>query len=172
MQSQTGEFLVKLRAEYSYCQKVLLVMYHKILVALDHTSADASLLPQVRDLARLCGAALLLVHVADGWAAQWQNELNLTDSEEVRRDTLYLQQRADEMRALDIKTEYCLSRGNPAQEILQIAEKHQCDLIAMTSHGHRFIADVWLGSTIDKVRHLSNIPLLLVRAKDNPTKTI
>lgn len=141
-------------------------MYQKILVALDHTMADESLLPQVTELARLCGAKLLLVHVADGWAAQWQDELNLTDSEEVHRDTRYLLKRVDELMAQGIATEHCLARGNPAQEILQIAEEHQCDLIAMTSHGHRFIADVWLGSTIDKVRHQSNIPLLLVRAKD------
>ena len=141
-------------------------MFRKILVALDHTTADESLLPQVTELARLCGAGLLLVHVADGWATQWQNELNLTDSEEVHRDTRYLLNRVDELTAQGIATEHCLARGNPAQEILQIAEEHQCDLIAMTSHGHRFIADVWLGSTIDKVRHQSNIPLLLVRAKD------
>ncbi len=147
-------------------------MYQKILVALDHTTADESLLPQVTELAQLCGAGLLLVHVADGWASQWQNELNLTDSEEVQRDTRYLQKRVDELSALGIVTEHCLSRGNPAQEILQIADEHQCDLIAMTSHGHRFIADVWLGSTIDKVRHQSSIPLLLVRAKDGPIKSI
>ena len=141
-------------------------MYQKILVGLDHTAADESLLPQVTELAQLCGAGLLLVHVADGWATQWQNELNLTDSEEVHRDTAYLLKRVKELNARGIATEYCLARGNPAQEILQIAEEHQCDLIAMTSHGHRFIADVWLGSTIDKVRHLSNIPLLLVRARE------
>jgi nucleotide-binding universal stress UspA family protein len=149
-----------------------MIMYRKILVALDHTTADESLLPQVAELAQLCGADLLLVHVADGWAAQWQKELNLTDSQEVQRDTRYLQQRTEELQRLGIATEHCLSRGDPAQEILQIAEKHHCDLIAMTSHGHRFIADVWLGSTIDKVRHQSNIPLLLVRAKDTPIKNI
>ena len=147
-------------------------MYQKILVALDHTTADESLLPQVTELARLCGGGLLLVHVADGWASQWQKELNLTDSEEVLRDTRYLQKRVSELTAMGISTEHCLSRGNPAQEILQIAEEHHCDLIAMTSHGHRFIADVWLGSTIDKVRHQSNIPLLLVRAKDAAIKSI
>lgn len=147
-------------------------MYQKILVALDHTSADESLLPQVTELAKLCGAGLLLVHVADGWAAQWQNDLNLSDSQEVQRDTRYLQKRVNQLTALGIATEQCLSRGNPASEILQIAEQYHCDLIAMTSHGHRFIADAWLGSTIDKVRHQSNIPLLLVRAKDGPIKSI
>ena len=145
-------------------------MYQKILVALDHTTADAALLPQVSELARLCGAQLLLVHVADGWAAQWQQELNLKDSPEVQRDTIYLQQTAARLQQEGIETEYYLSRGNAAQEIPQIAEERHCDLIAMTTHGHRFIADVWLGSTIDKVRHSINIPLLVVRAKDAPTK--
>ena len=54
--------------------------------------------------------------------------------------------------------------GNPPDEIIKTAEREGCDLIAMTSHGHRFIADLILGSTIDEVRHRTNVPILVVRA--------
>ena len=40
-----------------------------------------------------------------------------------------------------------------------------CDLIAMTTHGHRLIGDLLFGSTIHKVRHEATVPVLLVRAK-------
>jgi nucleotide-binding universal stress UspA family protein len=139
-------------------------MYQRILVALDHTSADDSLLPHVTELARLIGAELMLAHVADGWAAQWQDTLNLADSQEIAEDRAYLQGIAERLQASGLTVHPLLSHGDPAREIIKLARREGCDLIAMTSHGHRFIADVWLGTTIDKVRHESHIPLLLVRA--------
>lgn len=139
-------------------------MYERILVALDHTPADDSLLPHVAELARVTGGELLLVHVADGWAAQWQERFNLEDSEEIQQDRIYLETRAAELRSQGLRVRLLLSSGDPSLQILKTASTERCDLIAMTTHGHRFIADFWLGSTIDKVRHESSIPLLLVRA--------
>lgn len=139
-------------------------MYQRILVALDHTAADNSLLPHVEELARLTGAELVLMHVADGWAAQWQDQLNLADSQEMHDDLLYLKEIVTHMESIGLKVQPLLAHGEPSREIIKTARDQKCDLIAMTTHGHRFIADFWLGSTIDKVRHESDIPLLLVRA--------
>jgi len=61
-------------------------MFKKILVALDHSKADGFLLPRIKELARLTGAELLLLHVSTGWAAQWQDNLNLSDSKEIKED--------------------------------------------------------------------------------------
>jgi manganese transport protein len=55
--------------------------------------------------------------------------------------------------------------GNPPTEILRIANAEKCDLIAMTSHGHRFWGDLFHGSTITEVRHSTTIPMLILRAK-------
>lgn len=140
-------------------------MYAKILVALDHTPADDSLLPQVAQLAKLCGAALLLVHVADGWVARYYDKTNLAESEEMRDDRAYLERRQAEMSAQGLKVESLLAMGDPSAEILKVGDAAQCDLIAMTSHGHRLIGDIFYGSTIEKVRHRTEIPLLIVRAK-------
>jgi len=139
-------------------------MYRKILVALDHTSADDSLLPHITGLARLTGAELVLAHVADGWAAQRQEHLDLADSEEIRADRAYLDEVAAKLRAEGLTVHAQLAKGDPPREIMRLAREQNCDLVAMTTHGHRFVADIFLGSTIEKVRHEIDIPLLLVRA--------
>ena len=139
-------------------------MYHKILVALENGPADESLIPHVSQLAKLCGASLLLVHVADGWVARNFNQLQLAESEEMKQDRAYLQKIADEMRVAGLATTTHLALGDPPAEILKTAVREQCDLIALASHGHRLIGDIIFGSTIDQVRHSTQIPLLVVRA--------
>ncbi len=139
-------------------------MYQKILVALENSRADQSLLPHIAQLAKLCHAQLLLVHVADGWAARHFDELKLVESQEMKSDRAYLNSVGEKLRNAGITVETHLALGNPPSEILKTAEAAHCDLIAMTSHGHRLIGDLLFGSTIDAVRHRTAIPLLVVRA--------
>jgi nucleotide-binding universal stress UspA family protein len=139
-------------------------MYRRILVALENGPADEALLPHVSELARLCGAELFLVHVADGWVARNFDRLKLAESEEMREDREYLERTAAALRAQGLKVEAQLAAGNPPSEILKAAEAGQCDLIAMTTHGHRLLKDLVLGSTIEPVRHRASMPVLLVRA--------
>ena len=140
-------------------------MYHKILVALENSRADQSLLPHITELARTLGSKLLLVHVADGWGARNFNQLKLAESEEMKADRAYLESVATQLRALGLTVESQLALGDPPQEILKTAEAQSCDLIAMTSHGHRLIGDIIYGSTINEVRHKTTIPVLLVKAE-------
>jgi manganese transport protein len=139
-------------------------MYRKILVALENSSADQSLMPHIVELARRLHSQLLLVHVADGWVARNFEQLKLNESEEMRTDRAYLENTAASLRAEGLTVATHLALGNPPEEILKTAEGHQCDLIAMTSHGHRLLADLIFGSTIHEVRHKTSIPVLLVRA--------
>jgi len=139
-------------------------MYRKILVALENDKADASLLPHVTDLAKLVGAELLLVHVADGWAARNFDQLKLAESEEIKADRAFLEHTAENLRGKGLRVQTELAMGNPPQEIIKAAVAKNCDLIAMTSHGHKLIGDLIYGSTIEKVRHNTTIPLLVVRA--------
>jgi len=141
-------------------------MYKKILVALENGRADKSLLPHVSQLAALLGSELLLIHVADGWVARNYDQLRLAESEEMIADRRYLQDQADKLRADGLRASIHLALGNPPTEILKTAEHEQCDLIAMTTHGHRLFGDLIHGSTITAVRHRSHIPLLLVRASE------
>ena len=141
-------------------------MYRRILVALDHTKADESLLPHIAALAALTQAELLLVHVADGWAARNYDRLKLVESEEMREDRAYLERTALEMRERHgLTVSSVLALGDPPREILRLSEESHCDLIAMTTHGHRLNGDILFGSTIDYVRHRSKTPLLIVSPK-------
>src|SRR5213593_4679450 len=139
-------------------------MYRKILVALENSRADESLLPHVTALAKRLGSRLLLVHVADGWVARNFDQLKLVESEEMKVDRGYLERTADQLRAEGLEVSAHLALGDPPTEILRTAQREQCDLIAMTTHGHRLIGDLILGSTINEVRHRASVPVLLVRA--------
>jgi manganese transport protein len=147
-------------------------MYKKILVALENTRADESMVPHIAELARQLGSELLLVHVADGWAARNFDQLKLAESTEMKEDRVYLEAAAQRLRAGGLTVAVELVLGNPPTEILKAADAHGCDLIAMTSHGHKLLGDFFLGSTIDKVRHNTAIPILVVRAsKGSPARS-
>ena len=140
-------------------------MYRHILVALEHSEADRTILDHVSALARLTGARLLLVHVADGWAARNFDKLKLRESEEMRNDRAYLEQTAEALRAGGLAVDTRLAMGDPAEQLIAVAEEAQVDLIAMATHGHRFIKDLALGSTVSRVRHEVKVPVLLLRAQ-------
>jgi len=140
-------------------------MYRSILVAVENSHADRTILTHVRELATLTGAELLLVHVADGWAARHFDELKLRESEEMKADRAYLAHVASELTAASLKVSTELAMGDPATELIRLAEERKVDLIAMSTHGHRFFNDLLRGTTVNKVRHVVKIPVLLLRAQ-------
>jgi nucleotide-binding universal stress UspA family protein len=139
-------------------------MYKRILVALEHSPADTSIIDHVRGLARVCNSALVLIHVADGWVARNIEQLQLRESQEIREDRAYLDQLVAQLAGEGFSAEALLATGDPAAEIAAAAEREHCSLIAMSTHGHRFLADLWRGSVANEVRHRSLVPVLLVRA--------
>lgn len=140
-------------------------MYKTILLPLDNSPSDEAILTHIRPLARLMGSRLVLVHVADGFAARQQRSLNLDESEEIREDRAYLARRRAELEAEGFAVTAELRLGEPAKEILNLAGELSCDLIAMSTHGHGVFKDLILGSVASDVRHRTNIPVLLVRSK-------
>ncbi len=137
-------------------------MYQRILIPLENTQTDEAILVHIRPLARLTQAHLTLIHVADGFLAR--NQQRFGESDEMRRDRAYLDRRESELRADGFAVESILATGNPAEEVLAAAERGQCDLIAMATHGHRFLNDLIRGSVASDVHHRARIPVLLVRA--------
>jgi nucleotide-binding universal stress UspA family protein len=140
-------------------------MYKRILVAVEHSAADRTILTHVTELARLTGAGLLLVHVADGFAARNFDRLKLRESEEMKEDRAYLESLKTDLTAKGLSVDTQLALGDPAQELIRAADDGKVDLIAMSTHGHRFLSDVIHGATADRVRHLVKIPVLLLRAQ-------
>jgi nucleotide-binding universal stress UspA family protein len=141
-------------------------MYKRILVAVEHSRADRTIIDHVQPLARLCGSTLVIIHVADGWAARAYDELQLRESKEIREDRAYLDLIRDDLAAKGFTVETMLAKGDPAVEIIRAAQSGQIDLVAMATHGHRFVKDLLLGATVDKVRHELAVPVLLVKARE------
>ena len=138
-------------------------MYRRILVAVENSAADRTILEHVRQLATLTNAEILLVHVADGWAARQFNDLQLRESEEIKADRAYLEGLASSLPGLRVSTE--LAMGDPANELIRLVEERQVDLLAMSTHGHRGLNDLLRGTTVSKVRHLVKVPVLLLKAQ-------
>jgi len=139
-------------------------MYQRILVPVEHSPYDDVVLDHVRKLARTCNdASIVLIHVADGWAARNINQLDLRESEEMRSDRDYIEAIADALEQQGYRAEAILAGGDPAKEIAACAEREKCDLIAMATHGHRGLSDVIHGSVASELRHISMVPVLMVR---------
>ena len=140
-------------------------MYHTILVPVENRETDQTILRHIRALARLTGAKLMLVHVADGWVARNFEQLKLQESDEMKEDREYLVTLTGELRSEGFEVQAVLAMGEPATEIIKLARTEPVDLIAMTTHGHRLISDLLYGSTADKVRHQVDIPVLLLKVQ-------
>jgi nucleotide-binding universal stress UspA family protein len=140
-------------------------MYKKILIPLENSPTDQKILDHIKPLARLTGAKLVLLHVADGWVARNYEQLHLAESEEMKNDRAYLEKRRLEMQQEGLVCDAMLAMGEPSAEIIRFAGELDIDLIAMSTHGHLFIADLLLGETVNKVRHTVNVPILLLKAR-------
>ena len=140
-------------------------MFRKILVPLEHSPADETILAHVRALAQRLRSQLVLIHVADGWVARNIRELDLRESEEMRDDRAYLETICAQLTAEGFETDAVLAAGDPAAEIAAAAAREHCDLIAMATHGHRLLEDVVRGSTATALRHQTKVPILMVRAE-------
>ena len=140
-------------------------MYKHILVAIEHSTADETILRHVESLAKLTGASLLLVHVADGWVARHFDDLNLRESEEMKAARAYLEQLVDRMSSAGLVARGRLALGDPATELIKVAAEEKVDLIAMSTHGHSFLNDLVRGTTVSRVRHEVDVPVLLLRAR-------
>jgi nucleotide-binding universal stress UspA family protein len=138
-------------------------MYGTILVTLDGTPTDRAIIEHVKHLARLAHSRLVLLHVADGWAARTYGPDAV--SPEIAEDTAYLEKVRAEFQAMGIPTEAELAYGEPANEIINWVRQKGCDLVAMSTHGHRFLSDLFRGVTATRVQHSINVPVLLLKAK-------
>jgi len=139
-------------------------MYQRILVPVENSPYDQVILEHIRKLARTCnGASIVLIHVADGWAARNINQLDLRESEEMKGDREYIEAVAESLVKEGFQAEAILAGGDPAKEIAACGQRENCDLIAMATHGHRGLADIFHGSVASELRHISMLPVLMVR---------
>jgi nucleotide-binding universal stress UspA family protein len=137
-------------------------MYNKILVTLDATPTDRAIIDHVKALAQITGSRIVLLHVADGWAARMFGREAV--SPEISEDKAYLAKVQAEFQTAGLSADAELAYGEPAEEIIRWVREKRCDLVAMSTHGHRFVGDLFLGTTSRRVRHSVNVPVLLLKA--------
>jgi nucleotide-binding universal stress UspA family protein len=138
-------------------------MYDTILVTLDGTPSDRAIIEHIKQLAKLAHSCLVLLHVADGWAARTYGPDAV--SPEIAEDTAYLREIQAEFQSAGISVQAELAYGDPTKEITKWVQQKGCDLVAMSTHGHRLLADIFLGTTASRVQHRISVPVLLLRAK-------
>lgn len=138
-------------------------MYKTILLTLDGTPTDRAIIEHVKPLARLGASRVVLLHVADGWAARTYGSDAV--SPEIKEDTAYLEKIRQEFVTAGINAEADLAFGDPSTEIVKWVKQKGCDLVAMSTHGHRWIGDLFFGTTASRVQHNISVPVLLLRAK-------
>ena len=137
-------------------------MYKTILVTLDGTASDRAIIEHIKSLAQFMHSRIVLLHVADGWAARTYGADAV--SPEVTQDKAYLAKVRSEFQSAGIAADAELAFGEPADEIIKWVEEKGCDLVAMGTHGHRLVGDLFLGTTARRVRHSVDVPVLLLRA--------
>jgi len=138
-------------------------VYKKILVPVENSPYDDAIIDHVTELARICGSSVTLIHVADGWAARNQQGLKLSESAEMKDDREYIEAQADALEASGLNVECILAGGDPATEIASAVIREKCDLVAMSTHGHKGVQDLIRGSVANEVRHRTTVPVLMVR---------
>ena len=138
-------------------------MYETILITLDATPTDRAIIKHIKALASIMESRVVLLHVADGWAARTFGPDAV--SPEITQDKAYLEQVRKEFQAAGIPADAFLAYGDPVKEIVRWVHEKHCDLVAMSTHGHRFLADVFLGTTASRVQHCIDVPVLLIRAR-------
>ena len=138
-------------------------MYRRILVPVENSAYDAAVVDHVAKLATMCRSSVVVIHVADGWVARNIKQLDLRESNEMKEDRAYIDKLAAMLEQQGLEAEAVLASGNPAQEICAAAARENCDLIAMSTHGHKLLNDLLRGSVANTVRHNTTVPVLLVR---------
>lgn len=138
-------------------------MYKTILVTVDGSPSDRAIIEHVKQLAKLAQSRVVVLHVADGWAARTYGPDAV--SPEISEDKAYLAKVLAEFQSAGIPANSELAYGDPSREIVHWVESKGCDLVAMSTHGHRFLADIFLGTTASRVQHAISVPVLLLRAK-------
>ncbi len=138
-------------------------MYHTILVTLDTTPTDRAIIEHIKKLASCLGSRVVLLHVAAGAAAKWLGAE--AGGEEVEKSQVYLNGVKAEFEAANVQATTELAYGEPATEIVKWVAANGCDLVAMSTHGHRWLGDLVYGTTASDVQHRLSVPVLLLRAK-------
>ena len=131
-------------------------LYKEILVAIDCSAVDETIIEHVSALALQLGATLHLLHVVHS---------HTLDQERYFREQsiIILERYRNQLQAEGIEARTVIRSGEPEKEILREIEENGYDLLAMALHGHRLPERILFGSVSRTLREKITIPLLLIK---------
>lgn len=151
-------------------------MYERILVPLDGSELAQIALPYAEKVAGRLGSNITLLYVRAATEDKFHNMHQFYLQKMTEDVKLEAERYLDNPKSKTIKVEAAILPGDPAEEIVDYAEKGGIGLIVMSTHGRSGIKRWAMGSVADKVLRATNKPLALIRAKhahpDAPGKSI
>lgn len=137
--------------------------YNKIAITLDFGEQDQKVINNA--LAQgSSSCTYVLIHITESVAGT-TNYMESVDNETLT-DQKYLNEYAKQLINAGYKVEAKLGFGKTAEGIARIIKETSCDLLVIGAHGHKGIKDFIYGETINNVRHLVTIPVLVVQGSD------
>jgi nucleotide-binding universal stress UspA family protein len=134
-------------------------LYKKILVTIDCSPVDYTIIKHVSALAIQNSAKVYLLHVVHSHTLDQHRALK-------EKAESCLESHCINMESQKIEVYKVIRDGEPADEILDEIENNDYDLVAMATHGHTFIGDLLFGSVSKSLKHKIKVPLLLLK-QDN-----
>lgn len=135
---------------------------HRIAAAVDFSRADGAVLSFAVTAARAAGrgAQVILLHVVEAGGARLMGSEHQGD--EARRDQERLELYTSELIEQGISCRYDLGFGDTVSELVELIRRHDADLVVLGSHGHRAVADFVHGTSVERLRHRIEVPVLVV----------
>ena len=133
-------------------------MYDNILLLLDCSDYDDAVLEHIKNLAKIHKSHVHLYHAVHAHTIDQQRAL-------LKKTENCLIQAKSMLEAEGIETDSSYSEGEPEEEVLKKINENKWDLIALATHGHKFFGDAIFGSISDKIKHYTDIPILLIKGR-------
>lgn len=136
------------------------IQYHKVGISVDFSKNDRNTLRH----ALIQGgkdAEYHLIHIVETAGAKFHGEKVL--DHETQSDTDNLEKYKLNLEELGYKITIAIGYGTAAKAISKIVKERELDLLVMGAHGHSGISDLIFGTTVEKVRHNVNIPIMIVK---------
>lgn len=151
--------------------------YTRIILPLDGSDTSEQAIPLARGMALQLSLPIKLVYAVEPDSPAITQSLYsnrrwmepASDREERARD--YLEMISSQLSADGLQVEAAIPHREPAGGIVEEASLDPQALIVITSHGRSGLARWWLGSVADKVLHLSDNPVLVMRTREQPFRS-
>ena len=137
---------------------------NRIAVAVDFSIADGGVLSYAVTLARAAGrgAEVVLLHVVESGGARVFGDEH--SGQEAQSDQDRLELYTTELTELGVTASYDLGFGETTAELAELVRRHRAELVVMGSHGHGRVGDFVHGTSVERLRHRLDIPVLVVPA--------